>query len=98
MIKTTGYFDGLYTEQELQSENVKDRDSKIAFLQKAIDVVSECGIYIYVFVEGERASLCLGNAPVSCELISLSHNFRRALGERQHQGETVKNRCRSRAR
>lgn len=41
VIRTAGYFDGLYTADELQSENIKDRDAKIAFLQKAIDVVSE---------------------------------------------------------
>lgn len=41
VIRTTGYFDGLYTAEELQSENIKDREGKIAFLQKAIDVVSK---------------------------------------------------------
>ncbi|XP_040003457.1 TRAF3-interacting protein 1 isoform X2 [Xiphias gladius] len=30
---------GLYGENEMKSDNVKDKDSKIAFLQKAIDVV-----------------------------------------------------------
>lgn len=37
VIKTTGFMNGLYKEEELNSENVKDKDSKIAFLQKAID-------------------------------------------------------------
>lgn len=41
MIKTTGILEGLYTDDELQSENITDRDAKIAFLQKAIDVISE---------------------------------------------------------
>ncbi|XP_055322907.1 TRAF3-interacting protein 1-like [Sitodiplosis mosellana] len=39
VIKTTSFLDGLYTDEELQSENMKDRDAKIAFLQKAIDAI-----------------------------------------------------------
>ncbi|XP_034042520.1 TRAF3-interacting protein 1 isoform X4 [Thalassophryne amazonica] len=39
VIRTTGFMKGLYGENELKSDNVKDRDSKVAFLQKAIDVV-----------------------------------------------------------
>ncbi|XP_060573803.1 TRAF3-interacting protein 1-like isoform X3 [Ruditapes philippinarum] len=39
VIKTTGVMKGLYTDSELNSENVKDRDSKIAFLQKSVDYV-----------------------------------------------------------
>ncbi|XP_068101401.1 TRAF3-interacting protein 1 [Hyperolius riggenbachi] len=40
VIRTTGFLKGLYTEAELKSDNVKDKDAKISFLQKAIDVVS----------------------------------------------------------
>ncbi|CAG5130888.1 unnamed protein product [Candidula unifasciata] len=40
VIKTTGFMQGLFTETEMNSENVKDKDAKIAFLQKAIDMVS----------------------------------------------------------
>ncbi|XP_062519878.1 TRAF3-interacting protein 1-like isoform X2 [Corticium candelabrum] len=40
VIKHTGYLGGLYTPEELNSENVKDKGSKIAFLQKAVDVVA----------------------------------------------------------
>ncbi|BFZ22681.1 hypothetical protein BsWGS_25720 [Bradybaena similaris] len=40
VIKTTGFMQGLFTEAEMNSENVKDKDAKIAFLQKAIDMVS----------------------------------------------------------
>ncbi|XP_053409344.1 TRAF3-interacting protein 1-like isoform X2 [Mercenaria mercenaria] len=40
IIKTTGVMKGLFTESEMNSENVKDRDSKIAFLQKAVDYVN----------------------------------------------------------
>lgn len=45
VIKITGFFDGLYTDTELQTENVKDRDAKILFLQKAIDVISKWAKY-----------------------------------------------------
>ncbi|XP_048356309.1 TRAF3-interacting protein 1 isoform X1 [Sphaerodactylus townsendi] len=39
VIRSTGFMKGLYNEAEMKSDNVKDKDSKIAFLQKAIDVV-----------------------------------------------------------
>ncbi|XP_034740724.1 TRAF3-interacting protein 1 isoform X5 [Etheostoma cragini] len=39
IIRTTGFMKGLYGENDMKSDNVKDKDSKIAFLQKAIDVV-----------------------------------------------------------
>ncbi|XP_069119602.1 TRAF3-interacting protein 1-like isoform X2 [Argopecten irradians] len=40
LIKTTGFMKGLFTEAEMNSENVKDKDSKMAFLQKVIDFTS----------------------------------------------------------
>ncbi|XP_016351572.1 TRAF3-interacting protein 1 isoform X2 [Sinocyclocheilus anshuiensis] len=39
VIRTTGFMKGLYGEAEMKADNVKDKDSKITFLQKAIDVV-----------------------------------------------------------
>ncbi|KAG9349433.1 hypothetical protein JZ751_027876 [Albula glossodonta] len=39
VIRTTGFLKGLYLEAEMKSDNVKEKDAKIAFLQKAIDVV-----------------------------------------------------------
>ncbi|KAL4635632.1 TRAF3-interacting protein 1-like isoform X3 [Arapaima gigas] len=39
VIHTTGFMKGLYSEVEMKSDNVKDKEAKIAFLQKAIDVV-----------------------------------------------------------
>ncbi|XP_021693082.1 TRAF3-interacting protein 1 [Aedes aegypti] len=38
VIKDTGFLSGLYTPDELISDNIKDRDAKIAYLQKLIDV------------------------------------------------------------
>ncbi|CAB3249248.1 unnamed protein product [Arctia plantaginis] len=40
VLKTTGFFDKLFDEEELISDNVKDRDSKISFLSKVIFVIS----------------------------------------------------------
>ncbi|XP_061775395.1 TRAF3-interacting protein 1-like [Nerophis ophidion] len=40
IIRTTGFMKGLYKENELRSECVKDKEMKMAFLQKAIDVVA----------------------------------------------------------
>ncbi|XP_008290542.1 TRAF3-interacting protein 1 isoform X2 [Stegastes partitus] len=39
VIRTTGFMKGLYEENEMKSDSVKDKESKIVFLQKAIDVV-----------------------------------------------------------
>ncbi|XP_047033431.1 TRAF3-interacting protein 1 [Helicoverpa zea] len=40
VLKTTGFFENLFEENELNSENVKDRESKISFLSKVIFVLS----------------------------------------------------------
>ncbi|XP_037380180.1 TRAF3-interacting protein 1 isoform X3 [Talpa occidentalis] len=40
VIRVTGFMKGLYTDAEMKSENVKEKDAKISFLQKAIDVVA----------------------------------------------------------
>ncbi|XP_075982833.1 TRAF3-interacting protein 1-like [Anticarsia gemmatalis] len=39
VLKTTGFFENLFDDEELISDNVKDRDSKISFLNKVIFVV-----------------------------------------------------------
>uniref|UniRef100_A0A1A8BAB4 TRAF3-interacting protein 1 n=1 Tax=Nothobranchius kadleci TaxID=1051664 RepID=A0A1A8BAB4_NOTKA len=39
VIRSTGFLKGLYGENEMKSDSVKEKDSKITFLQKAIDVV-----------------------------------------------------------
>ncbi|XP_054237096.1 TRAF3-interacting protein 1 [Indicator indicator] len=49
VIRVTGFMKGLYTDFELKSDNVKDKDAKILFLQKAIDAV--------VMVTGEPLSV-----------------------------------------
>ncbi|XP_013097428.2 TRAF3-interacting protein 1 [Stomoxys calcitrans] len=42
VIRETGCFEGLYSPEELNSDNIKDRDDKMHFLQKMIDVVRIC--------------------------------------------------------
>uniref|UniRef100_A0A8C3INC2 TRAF3-interacting protein 1 n=1 Tax=Chrysemys picta bellii TaxID=8478 RepID=A0A8C3INC2_CHRPI len=49
VIRVTGFMNGLYTDFEMKSDNVKDKDAKISFLQKAIDVV--------IMVTGEPLSV-----------------------------------------
>ncbi|EZA57865.1 TRAF3-interacting protein [Ooceraea biroi] len=39
IIKETGFLKGLFTEEELNSDNIKDKEAKLAFLTKLIDVV-----------------------------------------------------------
>lgn len=41
VIKETGFLKGLFNEHELNSDNVKDKDAKINFLNKLIDAVSK---------------------------------------------------------
>ncbi|CAH0690226.1 unnamed protein product [Spodoptera exigua] len=41
VLKTTGFFGNLFEDSELVSENVKDRDSKILFLNKVIFVLGK---------------------------------------------------------
>ncbi|XP_028408738.1 TRAF3-interacting protein 1-like isoform X2 [Dendronephthya gigantea] len=49
VIKTNGFFKGLYQNDEMNSANVKEKEAKIAFLQKAIDCL--------VIVTGESLSV-----------------------------------------
>ncbi|TPX38136.1 hypothetical protein SmJEL517_g00373 [Synchytrium microbalum] len=39
-VTSTGWAQGLFTDPELNSENVKEKDAKVAFLKKIIDTVS----------------------------------------------------------
>lgn len=41
IIKETGFLKGLFSEFELNSDNVKEKDAKINFLNKLIDAVSK---------------------------------------------------------
>lgn len=41
VIKTTGLATGLFDDKELVADNVKEKEPKMAFLQKGIDFVSK---------------------------------------------------------
>ncbi|CAH8457601.1 unnamed protein product [Heterobilharzia americana] len=40
IIRATGVMKGLYTQEELNADNVKDKDKKLAFLQKLVDFLA----------------------------------------------------------
>lgn len=40
VIKETGFMKGLFSDEELNSENVKEKEAKLAFLAKLIEAVS----------------------------------------------------------
>lgn len=46
VIKETGFLKGLFTDEELNSENVKEKEAKVAFLTKLIDAISKCSNFI----------------------------------------------------
>lgn len=46
VIKDTGFLKGLFAEPELKSENVKERDAKVAFLTKLIEAVSKLTFFV----------------------------------------------------
>ncbi|XP_011687190.1 PREDICTED: TRAF3-interacting protein 1 [Wasmannia auropunctata] len=39
IVRETGFLEGLFSEEELNSDNIKDKEAKLAFLTKLIDVV-----------------------------------------------------------
>lgn len=41
VIKETGFLKGLYSETELKSDNVKEKNAKLSFLSKLIDAISK---------------------------------------------------------
>lgn len=47
VIKETGFLKDLFSENELNSDNIKDKDAKIHFLNKIIDAVSK---YLYTML------------------------------------------------
>ncbi|KAL1122783.1 hypothetical protein AAG570_003109 [Ranatra chinensis] len=46
IMKETGFFEGVFKPEELNSENIKDRESKIAFLEKVIASIKASGISV----------------------------------------------------
>jgi len=70
VIQETGFLQGLFTTEELNHETIKDRDSKIAFLQKVIDAVSK-----YKWVTGEQTCFQLTGGPGQLKLSNLGSHW-----------------------
>ena len=70
MIQGTGFLQGLFTTEELNHETIKDRDSKIAFLQKVIDAVSK-----YEWATGEQTFFQLTRGPGQLKSSSLGSHW-----------------------
>ncbi len=60
LMAATGFGKGLYNAQELNAENIKDKESKVAFLTKIIDCV---GISTGVFVKANPLKIVAGLEP-----------------------------------
>ncbi|KAI8799368.1 microtubule-binding protein MIP-T3-domain-containing protein [Cladochytrium replicatum] len=65
VIRTTGFAGGLYDDSEMNSENVKDKDAKVAYLTKMIDCV---GISTGVEVRANPLKIVAGMDPEETNL------------------------------
>jgi len=72
VIKNTNVLKGLFKSDELNSENVKDRDAKITFLQKAIDCV---GMLVGESLAVRPSKIVAGHEPEK------TNEFLQALGK-----------------
>lgn len=60
IIRVTGFANGLYTDYELDSANIDDKDKKIDFLQKIITLV---GAHLSTLVEAKPSKIVAGQEP-----------------------------------
>lgn len=58
--RNTGFAQGLYTDEELNSGNIKDKDSKVAYLNKIINCV---GVTLDAFVPARPLKIVAGLEP-----------------------------------
>ncbi|KAI8801088.1 microtubule-binding protein MIP-T3-domain-containing protein [Cladochytrium replicatum] len=65
LIRTTGFAGGLYDENEMNSENVKEKDAKVAYLTKMIDCV---GLSTGVEVRANPLKIVAGMDPEETNL------------------------------
>lgn len=46
VLEATGFAQGLFTDEELDSNNLKDKGPKVTYLEKIINLVGiQCGLY-----------------------------------------------------
>ena len=62
IIKQTGFATNLFSPEELQSENVKDKDSKVQYLEKIIQLV---GTHLNTLTEVKAQKVVAGLEPVN---------------------------------
>lgn len=70
MLKSTGFFGGLFEDAELVSDNVKDRESKILFLTKVISVVGKFRFFLYG-MDTKVIHISIYKIPIDFHIISL---------------------------
>lgn len=59
VIRDTNFLDGLFTPDELQAENIKDREAKMKFLQKLIDTISKfINLNIPIYIKKHNLFKC----------------------------------------
>ncbi|KAI8123087.1 hypothetical protein FF38_11636 [Lucilia cuprina] len=95
VIRDTGCFVGLYTPEELTYENIKDRDDKMKFLQKMIDVVklttgSSLAVRTSKIVAGHEADKTNELLQLMGEIIDKKLDWQTAL-EQVQTGKTASN-------
>lgn len=62
IIRSTGFATGLYSEEEMDSSTIDDKEKKMNFLQKAITLV---GLHLNTIVEAKPAKIVAGHEPQS---------------------------------
>ena len=95
VIRATGFAEGLYTEEEMDSKNVKDKSSKIEYLEKILKHVGET---LNTFVDARPAKIVAGLEPVNTstflQLLALAATAGQASGENNNNeagGESKEN-------
>ena len=60
VMKATGFGEGIYSEDEMDSKNVKDKASKVAYLEK---ILKHVGATLNTFVDARPAKIVAGLEP-----------------------------------
>ncbi|XP_015593685.1 TRAF3-interacting protein 1 isoform X2 [Cephus cinctus] len=96
IIKETGFLSGLFTEEELNSDNIKDKEAKLAYLTKLIDVVK---LITGTNLTVRASKIIAGHEPTKTN--ELLHAIGRALDKKVSSVEAIehyKKSCEKKAR
>ncbi|VDQ06656.1 unnamed protein product [Trichobilharzia regenti] len=88
VIRTTGLMKGLYNQEELNADNVKDKDKKLAFLQKLVDFLAvvhgrPIPIRIMSIVAGKEAEKTNEMLCLLAEAVNKGGNLNQKLDRKQ---------------